>query len=163
MSDEQAKRHSFHMLVGSQQHFSFFVVDNLCQKCEPEQPQNTQLERLLDPELTAIPISQDMKTPTMANRQLLNIQLDYGADDPIWIDEAWLDTVVTVGLTCFVLCLMNLSKVRISVAQPTSLFFDKTSRIQHLKGCYFQNGYAVRDSWNDLSHCWLLGRQRLYF
>jgi hypothetical protein len=39
------------------------------------------------------------------------LQTDYGADDPVWIDEAWLDTVVVVGLTCFVLCLMNLSKV----------------------------------------------------
>lgn len=38
-------------------------------------------------------------------------QSDYGSDDPIWIDEAWLDTVVVIGLTCFVLCLMNLSKV----------------------------------------------------
>lgn len=38
--------------------------------------------------------------------------MDYGADDPFWIDEAWLDTVVVVGLTCFILCLMNLSKVR---------------------------------------------------
>ena len=49
---------------------------------------------------------------TLVGRRLLNIQLDYGADDPFWIDEAWLDTVVTVGLTCFILCLMNLSKVR---------------------------------------------------
>jgi hypothetical protein len=38
-------------------------------------------------------------------------QSDYGSDDPIWVDEAWLDTVVVVGLTCFVLCLMKLSKV----------------------------------------------------
>ena len=39
-------------------------------------------------------------------------QTDFGAtDDPIWIDKAWLDTVVVVGLTCFVLCLMHLSKV----------------------------------------------------
>ena len=41
----------------------------------------------------------------------MSVQSDYGADDPIWVDEAWLDTVVVVGLTCFVLCLMNLSKV----------------------------------------------------
>jgi NAD/NADP transhydrogenase beta subunit len=32
----------------------------------------------------------------------------------MWIDEAWLDTVVVVGLTCFVLCLMYLSKVSTS-------------------------------------------------
>lgn len=34
------------------------------------------------------------------------------AEDPIWIDNVWLDTVVVVGLTCFILCLMGLSKVR---------------------------------------------------
>jgi hypothetical protein len=37
-------------------------------------------------------------------------QIDYGSDDPIWIDNAWLDTVVVIGLTMFVLCLMNLNK-----------------------------------------------------
>ena len=35
------------------------------------------------------------------------------ADDPIWIDLVWVDTVVVVGLTCFILCLMGLSKVRL--------------------------------------------------
>ncbi|KAL7542637.1 hypothetical protein ACHAXR_011950 [Thalassiosira sp. AJA248-18] len=42
------------------------------------------------------------------------VQLDYGSDDPLWIDHAWLDTIVVVGLTCFILCLMNLSKVAAS-------------------------------------------------
>ena len=37
------------------------------------------------------------------------------AADPIWIDDVWLDTVVVVGLTCFILCLMGLSKVRKTV------------------------------------------------
>lgn len=37
-----------------------------------------------------------------------------GLDEPIWIDEVWLDTVVVVGLTCFILCLMGLSKVSTS-------------------------------------------------
>jgi hypothetical protein len=41
----------------------------------------------------------------------LTPQSDYGSDDPLWIDIAWLDTVVVIGLTCFILCLMNLSKV----------------------------------------------------
>jgi hypothetical protein len=41
-------------------------------------------------------------------------QSDFGADDPVWIDEAWLDTVVVVGLSSFVLCLMNLSSVRLN-------------------------------------------------
>ena len=36
---------------------------------------------------------------------------DASASDPIWIDNVWLDTVVVVGLTCFILCLMGLSKV----------------------------------------------------
>jgi hypothetical protein len=36
-------------------------------------------------------------------------QNDYA--DGIWVDEAWLDTVVVVGITCFILCLMGLSKV----------------------------------------------------
>ena len=29
-------------------------------------------------------------------------------DDPYFVDKAWLDTIVVVGLTCFVLCLMKL-------------------------------------------------------
>ena len=35
----------------------------------------------------------------------------YGVEEPFWVDQAWLDTVVVIGLTCFVLCLMNLSTV----------------------------------------------------
>jgi hypothetical protein len=31
--------------------------------------------------------------------------------DPIWIDKVWLDTVVVLGLTCFILCLKGLGKV----------------------------------------------------
>jgi len=41
-------------------------------------------------------------------------QLYYGTDEPLWIDKAWLNTVVVVGLTCFILCLKYLSKVYIS-------------------------------------------------
>jgi hypothetical protein len=33
-----------------------------------------------------------------------------GTADPVWIDDAWLDTVVVMGITCFILCLMGLSK-----------------------------------------------------
>jgi hypothetical protein len=36
-------------------------------------------------------------------------QNDYAGG--IWVDEAWLDTVVVVGITCFILCLMGLGKV----------------------------------------------------
>ena len=43
------------------------------------------------------------------------LQLEYyGTDEPFWVDNAWLDTVVVVGLTCFILCLMKLSKVSTS-------------------------------------------------
>lgn len=39
----------------------------------------------------------------------------FAADDPIWIDDVWVDTVVVVGLTCFILCLMGLSKVSLKL------------------------------------------------
>eukprot|EP00579_Thalassiosira_antarctica_P032449 CAMPEP_0201994200 /NCGR_PEP_ID=MMETSP0905-20130828/2119_1 /ASSEMBLY_ACC=CAM_ASM_000554 /TAXON_ID=420261 /ORGANISM="Thalassiosira antarctica, Strain CCMP982" /LENGTH=1061 /DNA_ID=CAMNT_0048549131 /DNA_START=463 /DNA_END=3645 /DNA_ORIENTATION=- len=42
------------------------------------------------------------------------VQSDYGTDDPFWVDNAWLDTIVVVGLTCFILCLMKLSTVATS-------------------------------------------------
>lgn len=35
-------------------------------------------------------------------------------DDPLFIDTAWLDTIVVVGLTCFIVCLMKLSTVSTS-------------------------------------------------
>ena len=41
-------------------------------------------------------------------------QSDFGTDDPFWVDNAWLDTIVVVGLTCFILCLMKLSTVATS-------------------------------------------------
>jgi hypothetical protein len=47
----------------------------------------------------------------MGYTRILTQQSDIGTDDPLWIDDAWLDTVVTVGLTCFILCLMYLSNV----------------------------------------------------
>ena len=34
-----------------------------------------------------------------------------GTTDPVWIDNAWLDTVVVIGITCFSLCLMGLAQV----------------------------------------------------
>jgi hypothetical protein len=48
-----------------------------------------------------------------SNSSSMKVQTDFGAEDPIWIDNGWLDTVVVVGLTCFILCLMGLSKVRL--------------------------------------------------
>ena len=47
----------------------------------------------------------------LGNESLLRKDI-YSASDPIWVDTVWLDTVVVVGLTCFILCLMGLSKVR---------------------------------------------------
>ena len=41
-------------------------------------------------------------------------QLDYGTEQPFWVDKAWLNTVVVVGLTCFIICLKYLSKVQTS-------------------------------------------------
>jgi len=43
--------------------------------------------------------------------RMLDDQTDFGTDDPFWVDKTWLDTIVVFGLSCFVLCLMNLSKV----------------------------------------------------
>jgi len=35
----------------------------------------------------------------------------YNGDGTIYIDYPWLDTIAVLGLTCFILCLMDLSKV----------------------------------------------------
>ena len=45
------------------------------------------------------------------------------AEDPIWIDSTWLDTCVVVGLTCFILCLMGLSKVGVENWKPKVAYF----------------------------------------
>jgi len=66
------------------------------------------------------------------------IQSDYGSNDPYWIDNAWLDTVVVLGLTCFILCLMNLSKV------PTA----KMGMIYGIVGM----GLLIAGYWSDESY-----------
>lgn len=33
-----------------------------------------------------------------------------GSEGPIYIDNAWLDTVVVIGITCFALCLYDLAQ-----------------------------------------------------
>lgn len=50
-------------------------------------------------------------------------QTDYGTDDPLWIDNAYLDTIVTAGLTLFVLCLMKLSKVNLYIRHPVKYWY----------------------------------------
>lgn len=69
-------------------------------------------------------------------------QFDYGADDPFWIDEAWLDTVVTVGLTCFILCLMNLSKVSTS---KMGMLYGIAGMICLITGYWVDNSYTFDD------------------
>lgn len=39
-------------------------------------------------------------------------QIQQTNTDPMWVDYAWLDTVVVAGLTAFILCLKGLSTVR---------------------------------------------------
>ena len=34
-----------------------------------------------------------------------------GSGDPIYIDKAWVDTVVVLGIAAFIRCLMGLSRV----------------------------------------------------
>jgi NAD(P) transhydrogenase beta subunit len=57
-------------------------------------------------------VTESIRLETAATATTADGMVFSKADDPIWIDEAWLDTVVVVGLTCFILCLMGLSKVR---------------------------------------------------
>ena len=40
--------------------------------------------------------------------------------DPVWIDDGWLDAIVVLSLTCFVLCLMGLGKVRTGMSLPAT-------------------------------------------
>lgn len=49
--------------------------------------------------------------------RLLEDEGPLGTTDPVWIDNAWLDTVVVVGITCFSLCLMGLATVSESCCQ----------------------------------------------
>jgi hypothetical protein len=98
------------------------------------------------------------------------LQTDYGSDDPVWIDNAWLDTVVVIGLTMFVLCLMNLNKVspfermiwktrnNKSTYYKAPFFFRFSCRQLTITGLDLQNGNALWNYWNDVSHCWILGR-----
>ena len=40
--------------------------------------------------------------------------------DPVWIDDGWLDAIVVLSLTSFVLCLMGLGKVRVVASSSFS-------------------------------------------
>lgn len=60
----------------------------------------------------------------------------------VWIDVVWVDTVVVVGLTCFVLCLKGLAKVggrmklneilliHLAFAQRAFIYFTRFKQIR---------------------------------
>lgn len=50
--------------------------------------------------------------------------LEGEVDRTVWVDQAWLDTVVVAGLTAFVLCLMGLSKVSGAGGIGTFVLYD---------------------------------------
>lgn len=79
----------------------------------------------------------------MAESAANMIDFEYpGAKDPIWVDRVWLDTVVVVGLTCFILCLMGLSKV------PTSkmgMIYGMAGMIALIAAYWIDESYTYDD------------------
>lgn len=63
-------------------------------------------------------------------------------NDELWIDEAWLDTVVVVGITCFILCLMDLSKV--STAKM-GILYGVLGMAALIIGYWLDNAYTYGD------------------
>ena len=56
-----------------------------------------------------------------------------------WVDDTWLDTVVVVGISCFILCLMGLSKV------PTSkmgMIYGIIGMLALILGYWFDTNYT---------------------
>jgi hypothetical protein len=89
--------------------------------------------------------------------------------DPIWIDKVWLDTVVVLGLTCFILCLKGLGKVGIAtlvsviiVSVALGLIFMVKMYVFVYTGFFGKNGHALRYRWYDCSDCGLLARHGLH-
>jgi NAD(P) transhydrogenase len=70
------------------------------------------------------------------------IQTEFGADDPFWVDKTWLDTVVVFGLSCFVLCLMNLSKVHTS---KMGMLYGIVGMLCLIVGYWLDNTYTHGD------------------
>lgn len=97
-------------------------------------------------------------------------------DDPFWIDDAWLDTIVVLSLTTFVLCLMGLAKVRVKgsnkrisqaiAASPPSPRFHSIRSLAHPPclafrsppGLNVENGHLVRNFWHGCLDSRLLGQ-----
>jgi NAD(P) transhydrogenase len=69
-------------------------------------------------------------------------QIEFGATDPFWVDKTWLDTVVVFGLSCFVLCLMNLSKVHTS---KMGMFYGVFGMACLIIGYWVDNSYTYGD------------------
>eukprot|EP00985_Skeletonema_marinoi_P003183 scaffold1323_cov106-Skeletonema_marinoi.AAC.2 len=63
-------------------------------------------------------------------------------DDPYFVDKAWLDTIVVVGLTCFVLCLMKLSKVATS---KMGMIFGMIGMTALVAGYWADEAYTYDD------------------
>lgn len=63
-------------------------------------------------------------------------------NDPYYVDKAWLDTIVVVGLTCFILCLMKLSKVATS---KLGMIFGMTGMTALVAGYWADEAYTYDD------------------
>lgn len=80
-----------------------------------------------------------------------------GTTDPVWIDDAWLDTVVVMGITCFILCLMGLSKASDRGIQKIPLQPDPNHELEsHLFhiGSYCKDGHDLWNHWYGSACYW---------
>lgn len=80
-----------------------------------------------------------------------------GTTDPVWIDDAWLDTVVVMGITCFILCLMGLSKASDRGIQKIPLQPDPNHELEsHLSpiGSYCKDGHDLWNHWYGSACYW---------
>jgi len=62
--------------------------------------------------------------------------------DPYFVDKAWLDTIVVVGLTCFILCLMKLSTVDTS---KMGMIFGMVGMAVLVAGYWADEAYTYDD------------------
>ena len=63
-------------------------------------------------------------------------------EDPYYVDKAWLDTIIVIGLTCFVLCLMKLSKV---VTSKMGMIFGMIGMAALVAGFWADEAYTYDD------------------
>jgi NAD/NADP transhydrogenase beta subunit len=62
--------------------------------------------------------------------------------DTLFTDKAWLDTIVVIGITCFVLCLMGLSKVSTS---KMGMVYGIAGMITLIAGYWADSAYTYDD------------------